>query len=126
MREALTAKSFASLERELDLDVVRCTDCGAWVRPRGLAIHRVTSALCRWRRAVAEVRELWAVGFRDPWSVPEAPLDWASLNGNAAWRRRVHVVTFSRWAAVVLAPLDDAGERGTRLAKDPRKRWPRP
>ena len=111
VRACLHAEGLARMRRELEVEITACPDCGEVVSPRALGSHRATSSLCRWRRAVAEVRRRWDEGFRDPWSVPGAPLDWTGLNARVAWRRRLHVVEFARWAAVLLAHDDAAGAR---------------
>lgn len=102
--EVLTADGFAALEAALveqgRLEV--CPDCGDTVTSRGLARHRARNTACRWRRAAAEVRRLWDDGWRDPRSVPGAPLKWMELNATMAWRRRIHVVPFPAWTAVLL------------------------
>jgi len=126
VRRALTAESFALLETELVLDVVSCPHCGEMVKRRGLSAHQATNMACRWRQAVGEVRERWANGSRDPWSVPGAPLEWGALKAKATWARRLEVVAFPRWAAVLLAPApstsgSQAGEAisGARTAPTP-------
>lgn len=106
VREALSAEGFSALEEELiapGTDVA-CPDCGEHVSHRGLATHRATNSACRWRRAAAEVREAWAAGWRDPYSVEGAPLTWAALVGKVQWKRRLLTVDFPRWTAVLLKP----------------------
>ena len=104
LRRCLSAEGLAGVARELGVEVSTCEVCGEAVNPRRVGSHRATSAVCRWRRAVAEVHSRWALGYRDPWSVPGAPLDWTGLNARVRWRRRLHVVVFPRWAAVLVAP----------------------
>lgn len=108
LRRTLTAEGFGALENELVLDVVVCPTCGELLKDRGLGTHRRTNAACRFRQAVTEVRDKWSVGFRDPWSIPGAPLEWGALKRRAIWSKRLHVVTFPRWAAVLLAPISSS------------------
>lgn len=106
VREALSPDGFRTLEREVippDTATV-CPDCGEHVSKRGLGTHRATSGACRWRRAAAEVREAWADGWRDPFSVEGAPLTWAELLGKVCWKRRLFTIDFPRWTAVLLKP----------------------
>ncbi len=104
LRRALSAEGFAQLEAELGLDLVACPHCAAVVKARGLGTHQASNAACRWRRAMVEVRRLWAKGSRDPWSVADAPLEWGALKAESTWRRRLQVVEFPRWGSVLLAP----------------------
>jgi hypothetical protein len=106
VRLALSPEGFSALEQELvppGTEAV-CPDCGESVTARGLATHRATSGACRWRRAAAEVREAWAAGWRDPYSVEGAPLTWGELVGRVHWQRRLVTVDFPRWTAVLLKP----------------------
>lgn len=106
VRQALSADGFSALEQALvppGSEVV-CPDCGEHVTARGLGTHRATSGACRWRRAAAEVREAWARGWRDPYSVEGAPLTWGELTGRVCWQRRLVTVDFPRWTAVLLKP----------------------
>lgn len=106
VREALSPDGFRTLEREVvppDTATV-CPDCGEHVSKRGLATHRATNGVCRWRRAAAEVREAWSAGWRDPYSVEGAPLTWAELLRKVCWKRRLFTVEFPRWTAVLLKP----------------------
>lgn len=106
VRTALSPEGFRALEQELvppGSDVV-CPDCGEHVTARGLATHRATSGACRWRRAAAEVRDAWSMGWRDPHSVEGAPLTWGELVGKVRWQRRLVTVDFPRWTAVLLKP----------------------
>jgi hypothetical protein len=75
IRSAMNEESFAALERELvGDDIVTCPLCRKPFTRRGLANHQANNSLHRWQRAVAEVQQLWAEGWRDPWNVPGAPL----------------------------------------------------
>jgi hypothetical protein len=106
VRQALSVDGFWALEGELiapGFDVTR-PDCGEHVFGRGLTTHRATNSACRWRRAAAEVREAWAAGWRDPYSVDGAPLAWAELATKVRWKRRLLTVDFPRWTAVLLKP----------------------
>jgi ribosomal protein S27E len=107
LRRAMTADGYAELRAQLAVDLVECTHCGQFLIERGLGTHRRTNIACRWGRAAALVREMWALGRRDPWSVPGAPLEWGPLKAKASWRRRLEVVRFPRWSAVLLAPASD-------------------
>ncbi|MDQ6614814.1 MAG: hypothetical protein M3083_08720 [Actinomycetota bacterium] len=89
---------------ELAADATTCTTCGQVVVARSLNQHRGASSLCRWLRAVAEVRRRWEDGWRDPWSVPDAPLRWTDLTAKKAWRDRLAPVSFPLWTAVLLSP----------------------
>ena len=107
---ALTPVGFREVERELDPDgwLVDCPDCGDAVGRSGIKLHRARSTLCRWKRAETEVRTLLDEGWRDPFTVPGAPLKWDLLQAKAAWRRRVRTVEFPRWTAVLLSPVRGA------------------
>ena len=107
---AVTPIGFQEVEGELDVNdrLVDCPDCGDTVARSGISLHRSKSTLCRWRRAATEVRALWDAGWRDPFTVPGAPLKWDQLQGKAAWRRRVRTVEFPRWVAVLLSPAETA------------------
>lgn len=87
---------------------VDCPDCGDTVRRAGIGLHRAKSTLCRWKRARTEVQALWDRGWRDPITVPGAPLKWELLQAKAVWRRRVRTVEFPRWVAVLLSPAEVA------------------
>ena len=104
IQQALSAPGYGRLEQRLTDNgrLARCPDCGDDLTARGLGKHRARSIPCRWRRAAAEVRSLWAEGWRDPFIVQGAPLKWVELNATVAWRRRLHVVPFPAWTAVLL------------------------
>lgn len=104
IERAMTAAGFAEIEQRLTEEgrLARCPDCGATATARGMTTHRARNTPCRWRRAAAEVSRLWAEGWRDPFSVPEAPLKLAELRASVAWRRRLHLVPFPAWTAVLL------------------------
>lgn len=104
IHKALTSDGFAEIELRLNEEgrLACCPDCGDTTTAKGLSRHRTRNTPCRWRRAVEEVRRLWAEGWRDPFSVPGAPLKWRELNATVAWRRRLHVVPFPAWTAVLL------------------------
>lgn len=106
IQRATTATGFEELEREFidPTEFVECLDCRELVKSRGLRAHRSRNSVCRWRRAAAEVRTLWAGGFRDPYRVAGAPLKWSDLRATSEWRRRLRTVEFPKWAAVLLAP----------------------
>lgn len=100
----LTEEGFAAIEQQLLAEgrLATCGDCGETTTCRGLQHHRAQSTACRWRRAADEVRALWNDGWRDPFSIGGVPLTWQELNSRVAWRRRLHVVPFPAWTAVLL------------------------
>jgi len=102
----LTPAGFEQLEQELiePGSAVCCPDCGEHLTTRGLELHRSTSSACGWRQAAAEVRHLWAGGWRDPYNVKGAPLKWSELTATIRWKRRLCTVDFTRWTAVLLKP----------------------
>jgi hypothetical protein len=104
IHKALDPEGFAEIEQRLTEEgrLARCPVCGDALTTKGLAQHRARNTPCRWRRAAAEVRSLWGDGWRDPFTVQDAPLKWGDLNGRAAWRRRIHIVPFPAWTAVLL------------------------
>lgn len=106
VRRAMTAAGFAEVESELvdPGEFLECPDCRELVKRKGLATHRSRNVACCWRRAATEVREAWQLGWRDPYSVPDAPLKWSDLRARSDWRRRLRPVKFPRWTAVLLAP----------------------
>ena len=81
----------------------------SFVKRTGLATHRSRNVACPWRRAVTEVREPWQLGWRDPFSVPDGPLNWSELRARGDWRWRLRPVNFPRWTAVLLTPPSDRG-----------------
>ncbi|HLG01747.1 MAG TPA: hypothetical protein VI916_14885, partial [Acidimicrobiia bacterium] len=103
---ALDADEFHRLEAEVLVPGahVECICCGAFIAARRQKAHQATNAACLWRNGAAEVRRAWADGWRDPNSVPDAPMTWSELQATAAWRHRVRTVRFPRWIAVLLAP----------------------
>jgi len=109
VRRAMTSDGFADLEGELvdSNEFLECPDCGEFVRRKGLATHRSRNVACRWQHAAAEVREAWQLGWRDPYSVPDAPLKWSDLRARSVWRGRLRTVKFPRWTAVLLAPASE-------------------
>lgn len=104
----LTLEGFLELEQAVLVpgQQVDCPDCGEFVTRRGLGGHRATNSACRWRRAVAEVQRSWVTGWRDPFSVEDAPLTWAELTSRVHWRQRLLTIGFPRWTAVLLKPVD--------------------
>ncbi len=76
---------------------VDCPSCRALVTTRGLKHHQATNASCMWRRAASEVRTAWEEGWRDPYSIDDAPLTWRELTGRVCWRHRLRTVVFPRW-----------------------------
>ena len=105
IERAITPGGFAELEGGLDADawLVDCPDCGETVKRSRINLHRAASTRCRWQRARTEVRALWEIGYRDPFSMPTAPLDWEALRRTATWRRRVRTIEFPRWVAVMVS-----------------------
>lgn len=124
VRRALSTDGFNELQSTLIApgDFIKCPDCHELVRRHAIDDHRAKSTVCRWRHAAAEVRELWADGWRDPWNIPGAPLKWGDLLAKVEWRRRVRTVEFPKWTAVLLsgaarhsgAPPSWAFRRGAR------------
>ncbi len=102
----MTADGYDELERELGVDdwLVDCPDCGDTVTRSKINLHRARNTLCRWKRAGAEVRALWDADWRDPFTVPGAPLNWEGLQAKIAWRRRTRTIEFPRWVSVLLSP----------------------
>lgn len=100
----LTIEGFNDLEpKVLDGNAfLDCPDCGEPVHHKAIGDHRRKSTVCRWKRAAAEVRDLWYDGWRDPWSIPEAPLTWEVLMARVQWRRQLATVQFPKWTAVLL------------------------
>jgi hypothetical protein len=101
---ATTASGFRELEQQLTAEgrLTQCPICTDTTMVKGLRNHQARNRACRWRVAAAEVRRLWAEGFRDPYSVDGAPLKWGDLNARATWRRRTRVVRFPAWTAVLI------------------------
>lgn len=96
---------FAALEGEL-IDRTKytvCPICGTSVSKSSLGNHQRLSSVCWWTRAATEVRIAWRNGWRDPASVPGAPLGWRDLQ-RVRWRRQVRTIAFPRWIAVLLEP----------------------
>lgn len=89
---------------------VECPTCGALITTRGLKNHQATNALCSWTRAANEVRTAWATGWRDPYSVHDAPLTWGELRAKKCWRDQLRTVLFPRWIAVLL-PATEVDQR---------------
>jgi hypothetical protein len=101
----LDREGFAGLEAELGQpELVVCGRCGETVTRRGLVGHQRSSTRCRWTHAADEVRDRWADGWRDPFSVAGTPLSWTELQARACWRSRLRTVRFPLWTAVLLAP----------------------
>lgn len=98
---AATEDGFATLAPPGVLDRCQpCPECGEIVL--GVAQHQKRSTRCRAATAANHVRDLWTAGYRDPWTIPGgAPLTWTELQV-ARWRKRVEVVEFPRWNAVLL------------------------
>jgi hypothetical protein len=106
IRQALDPDRFSELQDELlpagaYLD---CPICGTFIHSRALRGHQATSAICGWRRGALEVRCAWRDGWRDPHSVPGAPMTWGELCRSTRWRRLLRTVVFPRWIAVLLPP----------------------
>ena len=102
--EATSAAGFAALETQLRAEgrLTVCSICGDTTTVRGLRSHQARNRACRWRVAAEEVRRRWTQGWRDPYSVPGAPLKWGELNATAMWRRRTDVVRFPAWTGVLI------------------------
>jgi len=110
VQQTLSLDSFLEVEQVVLVpgEQAECPDCGEFVTRRGLGNHRATNSACRWRRAAAEVRKSWQVGWRDPFSIAGAPLTWAELTGRVRWRKRMLTIGFPRWTAVLIMPGDAA------------------
>ena len=79
-----------------------CPACGGTVMK--LAMHQRTSTRCRTAAAANQVRDLWGLGHRDPWTAADrAPLTWVDLQ-LVRWRRRVILVEYPKYNAVLMAP----------------------
>ncbi len=121
VRQALTLDAFIALEEDVVAagESERCPSCGEYVTRRGIDKHQATNVVCRWRRAVAEVREAWDAGWRDPYNVDGAPLTWAELRSRVQWTKRMLTVAYPRWTAVLLKSadgLDDSSCHGAGVA----------
>ena len=106
IERATTPHGFAALAERLTADgrLIHCPICGDTTMSSGLRNHQARNRACRWRVAAGEVRRRWTEGWRDPYSVDGAPLKLGHLTATAIWRRRVHVVRFPAWSAVLLSP----------------------
>lgn len=104
VERALDPSTFHELETEVLTPgtYVECPTCGALITIRGLKNHQATNAVCAWSRAATEVRTAWAAGWRDPYSVHDAPLTWGELRAKACWRDQLCTILFPRWIAVLL------------------------
>jgi hypothetical protein len=100
---ALDPASFAAwLGDDRSPRFVECEHCGEVVV--GVELHQRVSSRCRAARAANRVNELWALGYRDPWTAVERPpLSWNELRA-ARWRHRTALVELPRANAVLLAP----------------------
>ena len=105
---AMTDGGFADLAPDnLAERLVTCPSCGDTVI--GLEQHQRSSRRCRTAAAANHVNELWRDGYRDPWrAADKPPLTWAELQP-ARWRRRIELVPFPNWIAVLMAPGSDRG-----------------
>lgn len=117
--QALSPAGFEGLRRELAADAVTCAVCGQVVAAKSVNVHRGSNGLCRWLRAVAAVREKWDDEWRDPWSVPGAPLRWTDLTARKAWRDRLDPVVFPRWTAVLLSPPKEPPRHDRKAVESP-------
>ena len=104
LERTLDPSSFHELEAEVlsPGTHVECPSCGAFVTTRGLKHHQGSNAACAWRRAATEVRTAWAEGWRDPYSVQDAPMTWGELRARKCWRDHLRTVLFPRWISVLL------------------------
>lgn len=103
IQTATSPSGFRELEQQLTTEgrLIQCPICGDTTMVKGLRNHQARNRACKWRVAAAEIRRLWAEGWRDPYSVTGAPLKWGELTARATWRRRTHVVRFPAWNAVL-------------------------
>ena len=113
VQRCLTLDGFLELEQAVlsPGEQLECPDCSEFVTRRGLGNHRATNSAGRWRRAAAEVRQSWAAGWRDPFSIEGAPLTWVELMRRVRWRKCLLTVEFPRWTAVLLKPGEATGSR---------------
>lgn len=109
---AVDADSFYNLMSERHLDqFTACPECGELLVK--LEAHQRTSSRCRTAAAANRVLELWAKGYRDPWTAMDRPpLAWGELQV-ARWKHRLAVVEFPKVNAVLMAP-PPAGGRASR------------
>jgi len=100
---AMTHDGFAELApADLANRVATCQSCGDVVID--LEQHQQSSRRCCTAAAANTVNELWRQGFRDPWrAADKPPLTWTELQP-ARWRRRIELVPFPTWNAVLIAP----------------------
>lgn len=98
---------FMRAERRLGLEnhFVRCEVCGDELSQRGLKSHQRSNSVCRFLADVAEVHAFWDEGYRDPYrrQGDGIPITWTELNQKACWRRRLHIVRFRLWTAVLIS-----------------------
>jgi hypothetical protein len=101
---AMTDDGFTSLApADLADRLVTCGSCGDVVID--VAQHRRSSRRCKTAAAANRVNELWHASYRDPWTIPgSAPLTWSELRASR-WRKRLAVVEFPKWNAVLLGSL---------------------
>lgn len=99
---AMTNDGFGDLVPDDLADrLVTCPSCGDIVI--GLEQHQRSGRRCQTAAAANRVNELWQDGLRDPWrAADKPPLAWAELQA-ARWRRRIELVPFPKWTAVLIA-----------------------
>jgi hypothetical protein len=110
---ALRADSFLDLMPEDHLaSFTRCPECGEEVQHLGR--HQRMSRRCRTATAANRVEELWAAGYRDPWTAADQPpLVWGQLQV-VRWKRRLVVVEFPQYNAVLIASARAGTDRHRR------------
>jgi hypothetical protein len=98
---AMTPEGFAALSPVGLLESCRpCPECGEFVLNR--MQHQRSSSRCRCCVPANRVREFWASGYRDPWTIiGGAPLTWTELRASS-WRKKLVVVEFPKWNAILL------------------------
>ena len=107
---ALRADSFLDLMPDDHLaSFTRCPECGEEVQHLGR--HQQMSRRCRTATAANRVQELWAAGYRDPWTAADRPpLVWGQLQ-IVRWKHRLVVVEFPQYNAVLIAPAHADADR---------------
>ena len=106
---ALDAASFDNLMPDDHLaSFQRCNECGELVVE--IHKHQTMSSRCRIAAGANRVNELWARGYRDPWTATDhPPTTWTELR-TARWKPRVAVVELPHANAVLIAPARSSSQ----------------